>query len=165
MGTKSLVEANDTYWLSIMLAGAEQVQPLIGQSAVVATAGWCLLMAQGADCDGEGALSEGAVLIVVFTEALAVFAELLDAFQGGMDHIVDLRAVPVLQFASHVGHEAVTVSVETLRVVNHGVVNMQGSEVLDGRLHCDACHQSWPQDKLEDKEPGHIWCHAFCWQS
>lgn len=124
MRTKSLVETNDTYRLSIMLAGAEQVQPLVGQGAVIATAGWCLLMNQGADCDGEGVLSEGAVLVVVFTEALAVFTELLDVFQGGVDHIVDLRAVPVLQFASHVGHEAITVSVESLWVVNHGVVNM-----------------------------------------
>lgn len=124
LGTKSLVEANDTYRISIVLAGAEQIQPLVSQGAVVTTAGWCLFTAQGADCDGEGVLSEGAVLVVVFTEALAVFAEFLDAFQGGMDHIVDLRAVPVLQFASHVGHEAVTVSLETLWVVNHGVVNM-----------------------------------------
>lgn len=124
MGTKSLVETDDTYWLSIVLAGAEQVQPLVGQSAVIATAGWGLLMIQGTDSDGEGVLSEGAVLVVVLTEALAVFAELLDAFKGGMDHIVDLRAVPVLEFASHVGHEAITVSVETLRVVNHGVVDV-----------------------------------------
>lgn len=124
MGTKSLVETNDTYWLSVVLAGAEQVQPLVGQSAVVATAGWGLLKTQGTDSDGEGVLREGAVLVVVFTEALAVLAVLLNAFKGGVNHIVNLRAVPILEFASHIGHEAVTVSVETLGVVNHGVVDV-----------------------------------------
>lgn len=121
---KFLVEADDTYRLGIMLAGAEQVQPLVGQCAVVAAAGWWLFRAQGTDCDGEGILSEGTVLIVVLAEALAIFAELPDAFPGGMDHIVDLRAVPVLQSAPHIGHEAITIPEETLWVVNHGVVNV-----------------------------------------
>lgn len=123
-GAESLREANDAYWLSIMLAGAEQVQPLVGQGTVVATAGRRLFMVQGADCEREGILSEGTILIVVLTEALAVFAELLNAFPGRMHHIVDLRAVPVLQPSPHVVHEAVTVSMETLRVVDLGVVDM-----------------------------------------
>lgn len=110
----SLVEANDAYRFSILLAGAEQVQPLVGQGAVVAAAVWQLFGAQGADRDGEGVLSESAVLTVV----LAVSAELLDAFPGGMNHIMDLRAIPVLYSAPHIGHEPVTVPVETLRVVS-----------------------------------------------
>lgn len=120
----SLIEANDAYRFSILLAGAEQVQPLVGQGAVVAAAGWRLFGTQGADGDGEGVLSERAVLIEVLAEVLAVSAELLDAFPGGMDHVVDLRAIPVLHSAPHIGHEPVTVPVETLRVVNPGVVNV-----------------------------------------
>lgn len=123
-GTKSLGEADDAYWLSIMLAGTEQVQPLVGQGTLVATAGWWLFMVQGADCDWEGVLGKGTIFIVVLTEALAVFAQLLDDFPGCVYHIVGLRAVPVLQSAPHIVHEAVTVSMETLRVVSLGVVDM-----------------------------------------
>lgn len=89
----SLVDANDTYWFSIILPGTEQVEPLVGQGAIVAAAGGWLLGNQRADCEGEGVLGECTVFIVILTEVLTILAELLNFCPRGMYHIMVLWAI------------------------------------------------------------------------
>lgn len=140
----SLEGPNDTYWVTIILLGAEQVDPLVLQVAVIDAAGWWLVRAQGTGCERKGILSERAVFIVILTEVLTVLAVLPDVFPRGMYYIMNRRAVPVLQTAPHIGHKAITVTMETLWVVSPGVVHMKGMKVLHGGLHPDGRHQTWP---------------------
>ena len=79
-----LVEANDIYGFTIVLFRAEQIEPLVGQGAVVTAAGRRLSGVQGATCERDGVLGERAVFIVILTEALTVFAELPDDCPRGM---------------------------------------------------------------------------------
>lgn len=81
-------------------------------------------MAQRADREGKGVLGECTVFIVILTEALTVLAELQDSSPGGMYHIVDIWAIPVFPSAPHIGHEAITVALETVWKVNFGVVDV-----------------------------------------
>ncbi|ELK23774.1 Tubulin polymerization-promoting protein family member 2 [Myotis davidii] len=60
-------------------------------------------------------------------------------------------------------HQTITVALETLWVVNLGIVNVHGLKVLDGNLYADVHDQSWSLNKLEEQEPGHSWCHSSCW--
>jgi hypothetical protein len=79
-----------------------------------------------------------------------------------MYHIMDLWAIPILHPAPHISHKTITVAMETLWVPNPGIVNMQDAEVLDGELQLHVHDQSWLENKLEEKEPGHSWCHSSC---
>lgn len=79
-----LVEANDIYGFTIIFFRAEQIEPLVGQGAVVTAAGRRLSGVQGANCERDGVLGERAVFIVILTEALTVFAELPDDCPRGM---------------------------------------------------------------------------------
>ena len=79
-----LVEANDIYGCTIVLFRAEQIEPLVGQGAVVAAAGGWLFVVQGANCERDGVLGERAVFIVILTEALTVLAEIPDDCPRGV---------------------------------------------------------------------------------
>lgn len=88
-------------------------------------AGGRLIRGQRTDRDGEGVLCECTVFIVILTETLTVLAELLDFSPGGMHHIMDLRAIPALLLsAPYIGHETITVALETLWVVHPGIIDV-----------------------------------------
>lgn len=89
----------------------------------MAASGW-LCGDQRADGEGKGVQGKCTVFIVIFTKALTVLAELPDGFPGGMYYIMGIWAIPVLLFAPHIGHQTITVAMETRGVVNLGKVNV-----------------------------------------
>lgn len=116
---------------------------MVGCGAIVAAAGRWLFGLQRADCEGQGVLRECTVFIVILTEALTILAGFLNVCPGSMYHIMLRWAKPALLSAPHVGHQTITVSLETLWVVNLGIVNVHVLKVLDGILYTDVHDQSW----------------------
>lgn len=120
----SLIEADDTYRVALIPAGAEQIDPLFSLAGVVEAADRRVFRGQSAGCERKGVPSECAVFFVDLTVVVGIVAELPDVFPGGMYHVMDAWAKPVLPFAPHISHKAVTVAVEALRVGNLGVVDV-----------------------------------------
>lgn len=79
---------------------------------------------QRADREGIGVMGECTVFVVILTEAFTVLAELPDSFPGGMYHIMGLWTIPALLYIPHISHQTIAVALETLWIVNHGIVDV-----------------------------------------